>query len=130
MKQLLIFLFLTGQLCYAKAEGNIVKDDIHYKASADEIILMLQGKQKLDFKRAVFLLENAYYGGKLNYETFRKQIDDIKTKLYQIKKRAPIPNENMKNNWAVFSYMVDSIKENNFKPYQYDLKKFYGRQRL
>ena len=39
----------------------------YYQIAVDEIIDMLEDKKQLSFKRAVFLVENAYYNGKLNW---------------------------------------------------------------
>ncbi len=35
---------------------------------------MLKGQKPIDFKRAVFVTENAYYKGTLNYQTFCNSI--------------------------------------------------------
>lgn len=126
MKQLFLLFTLISLTISNNAENHKFQDDIHYKTSAEEMILMLQGKQKLSFKRAVFLLENAYYAGKLNYNEYCTNIDNIKSRIATIKKRAPMLDENMKNNWAIFSYMTDSIEENNYKPFQYDYDNFMG----
>lgn len=42
---------------------------------------MLTGIKPISFKRAVFLTENAFKGGTLNYQAFCKEIDDNVLKL-------------------------------------------------
>jgi hypothetical protein len=51
-----------------------------FEQAYSDLEAMLQGKQRLDFKRAVFLTENAYYMGGLDYGLFCKAIDELKNK--------------------------------------------------
>lgn len=93
-----------------------------YLQAVDEVEDMLEGRKPLSFKRAVFLYENAYFDGKLNWQDFCDEIDKIKVKLDQM-----IVNRNMSKfktaaHWAIFNYMTDTIPENDFKPYRYDLE--------
>jgi len=48
-----------------------------YLEAFDELGAMLDGKQKLNLKRAVFLVENAYFNNQGNYEDFENQIDNF-----------------------------------------------------
>ena len=46
-----------------------------------------------------------------------------------------IDNRNLRQyktagNWAVFTYMSDSIPENDFKPYQYDFENFMSNSNI
>jgi hypothetical protein len=41
-----------------------------YEKTFNELKAMLEGQQECNFKKAVFLTENAYHGGSLNYEKF------------------------------------------------------------
>jgi hypothetical protein len=52
-----------------------------YKNAYVEITQMLEEKTPISFKRAVFLMENAFLKGSLQYEQFNKQIGAIGEKL-------------------------------------------------
>lgn len=121
MKSLLIILFLA--FC---CELSFATSDSNYNKSIVELCSMLQGTKPISFKRAVFLIENAHYSGKLDYNQFCSQISTIKSKLIQIAEKCPSKDKNTKLNWAIYRYMVDSIPENNFKPFIYDLDNFMG----
>ena len=97
-----------------------------YQIAVDEITEMLNGQKPLSFKRAVFLTENAYYGGKLNWTEFCNDIDQAKIKINQMIVAKNLQRFKTAGNWAIFTYMTDSVPENNFQPYTYDLENFMG----
>lgn len=97
-----------------------------YQIALDEISEMLNGQKPLSFKRAVFLTENAYYDGKLDWKEFCGKIEQIKLKLNQMIVDKNLQQYKTAGNWAVFSYMIDSIPENNYHPYKYDFENFMG----
>jgi len=85
---------------------------------------MFKGEKDLSFKRVVYLVENAYYEGKIDWNEYNNEILRIKPILDRM-----IDNRNLRRyktagNWAIFTYMSDSIPENDFKPYQYDFENF------
>lgn len=85
---------------------------------------MLEGKTPIKFKRAVFLMENAYLENKLNYDQFNAEISSIAKKLHTLIQNKHIERYKTAANWAVFTYMVDSIPENEYHPYLYDFQNF------
>jgi hypothetical protein len=87
---------------------------------------MLQGKQPIQFKRAVFLTEDAYYNHTLNYNDFCKQLRDIAIIMQQMIGQRNLGGFKTAGNWAAFSYMTDTIAANNYKPYVYDFDDFMG----
>lgn len=97
-----------------------------FQIAVDEMTEMLNGTKPLSFKRAVFLTENAYYGGKLNWTEFCNDIDNVKIKINQMIVAKKLQSFKTAGNWAIFTYMTDSIPENNFHPYTYDLENFMG----
>lgn len=97
-----------------------------YQTAAKEMTQMLNGQKPLSFKRAVFLSENAYYGGKLNWTEFCNDIDKAKNKINQMIVSRNLQRFKTAGNWAIFTYMTDSIPENDFHPYTYDLENFMG----
>lgn len=97
-----------------------------FNSAFTEIRDMLQGKKPLSFKRAVWLTEQAYFDGKLDWNTFNQQVTGIKNNLINIVKRKSLGAFKTGNNYAIFSFMTDSIPENNYTPCTYDLDNFMG----
>lgn len=103
-----------------------VPDDIqkYFDIAIDEIDQMLKGEKPLSFKRAVYLVENAYFNGKISWEEYNNDILSISPILNKMIDDRNLRQYKTAGNWAVFTYMSDSIPENNFKPYQYDFEGF------
>lgn len=57
--------------------GQSIDDKINYDLAFDELHQMLKGEKPISFKRAVFITENAYVKGLLNYDEFTFQIDAL-----------------------------------------------------
>lgn len=95
-----------------------------YENAFTEINQMLEGKNPISFKRAVFLTENAFLNGSWTYDKFNGQIQIIATKLKQLIKERYLEQFKTAGNWAAFTYMRDSISQNNFRPYTYDFDNF------
>jgi len=49
----------------------------HYRNAATKLNSMLRGAEPMSLKRAVFMTENAYLGGRLKYDDFNKQIQKL-----------------------------------------------------
>jgi len=82
----------------------------YYKAF-DEINNMLEGKQQLNLGRAIFLVENAYYNNKLNYEDFQKTItDQIKICNEKIREEKLNKENNLVKNMMLFRLISDTLK--------------------
>lgn len=103
-----------------------VPDDIqkYFTIAIDEIDQMLRGEKPLSFKKAVYLVENAYYDGNVSWEDYNNEILRIKPILNKMIDDRNLRQYKTAGNWAVFTYMSDSLPENNFKPYQYDFENF------
>ena len=101
-----------------------------------EIQRMLEGRQRLDFKRAVFVSENAYFNDSLNYAAFERDIDFLKGLTDHIYSKISMANYpyadslKLKKNYALFVLLKDTIyKDSNVffsKPIQYDFNDFLG----
>ena len=96
----------------------------YFDIAINEIDQMLKGEKALNFKRAVYLVENAYYEGKISWEEYNNGILSIKPILNKMIDDRNLRQYKTAGNWAVFTYMSDSIPENGFKPYQYDFESF------
>lgn len=97
-----------------------------YRNAFNEQLQMLKGQKPIDFKKAVFITENAYYKGQLNYQTFCNDISATAQKLKQLIKERGVEKFKTSGNWAVFTYMTDSLPINDFKPCTYDFDDFMG----
>lgn len=91
--KILIPLLLAFSVFTLKAQ-DISKRN--FQQAYQEISSMLEGKQPLDFEKAVFLTENAYRDNSLNYEDFKSAIDIHSTIIEQFIKA------NDKYDWKQF----------------------------
>lgn len=96
----------------------------YFDVAINEIEQMLKGEKALNFKKAVYLVENAYYEGKISWKEYNNGILSIKSILNKMIDDRNLRQYKTAGNWAVFTYMSDSIPENNYKPYQYDFESF------
>jgi len=85
---------------------------------------MLEDKDPINFKRAVFLMENAFLKGKLQYTDYNKRIKAIADTLQHMIHARRLEHFKTAGNWAAFTYMVDSIPQNNRSPFSYDFDNF------
>jgi len=97
-----------------------------YQKAFDEQYRMLRGEISVDFKRAVFLTENAYHKGALNYNDFTDEIARTGVLLRNLIRYKGFSGYKTAGNWAVFSYMTDSLPINNYQPCTYDFDDFWG----
>jgi hypothetical protein len=78
-----------------------------YESAFIEIQKMLKDESQLDFKRAVFLTENAFHSNTLDYKAFCRQIDDIENRLSQFMIDRGVSNHVMGKQFAIFNYMIN-----------------------
>jgi hypothetical protein len=86
----------------------------HYYNAFKEHCAMLEGKQSLDFKKAVFITENAYYDNQHDYEDFCHAIEVYVTICKNLKQSFDLtyPKEDKEKTLvyaSVFKYMTDTI---------------------
>jgi hypothetical protein len=103
---------------------------------------MLEGTRDLNFKKAVFIVENAYFKGGLSYDIYNKKIQVLvdmsngwmgANSLTGYRERDSI---NFLKNMAIFKVLKDTIYYFNDKkfgivqvasyPYEYDFDDFFG----
>jgi hypothetical protein len=116
---LLFTLSLTDSFSQSKAA---------YESAFVEIHKMLKGESPLDFKRAVFLTENAYYSNKLDYKEFCQRIDNIELKLNQFMRDKGVVNHVMGKQFAIFNYMMEPSKYNDNTRMNYDFEDLMGQK--
>jgi hypothetical protein len=59
------------------AQQKCVSKSIHFDKAYNEIAAMLATKQTISLKQAIFLTENAYYDGKLDWNWYDSQLNNI-----------------------------------------------------
>lgn len=123
---LFVTCFCLTQFCL-QAQTTVDTSQKHkqlYENAYNEMTQMLEGKQAISFKKAVFLMENAYLNNTWTYEKFNQQISSLTNKLRQLINERQFEQFKTASNWAAFTYMKDSIRQNNFKPFSYDFENF------
>ena len=127
MKKIITFLLTIILVVSTNRTFAQTKDSSQiYKDAFSEQLQMLKGEKTISFKRAVFLTENAFNNGKLDYTTFCKEISTTGQQLKTLIKQRGLEKYKTAGNWAVFSFMMDSLPINNFKPCTYDFTDFMG----
>lgn len=121
MKIVFVILVFGFYNSYAQTEHKEL-----YKKAFNEQHQMLKGEIPINFKRAVFITENAYHKGSLNYETFKNEISQTGIMLKNLIRQRGLIGYKTAGNWAVFTYMTDSLPINNYTPCTYDFDDFMG----
>jgi hypothetical protein len=133
---LLIFPFLSFNLISAQ---NLDTDNVNqvYQDAYNEIELMLSGKKKMSFKRAVLISEYAYLNAKLDTVSVNNQISFHKNWCLLFKKLNTL-NYDFKDKsnvelWgSIFKVMTDTIAvdiKNDISihlPFRYNFDDFFG----
>jgi len=136
-KTYFILFFFILCFCEAKAQYNRV-DSIqkNFDKAYNELEAMLNGKQQASFKRAVYLVENAYFDDSLNYNLYLGLIDYYKkvalaynkVNKLQSYKYADSLKQNL--NASLFKIFTDTIKtiDNQIAstPFQYNFQDALG----
>jgi len=89
---------------------------------------MLENESAVDFKKALFTIENAYYGNTMNYEEFDRGIQSLALKCENMIAQKQIQTYKTAGNWAIFMLMTQKVPENDSQPYIYDFEDFLGRK--
>ena len=109
----------------------------YFRQASEKLNRMLSGQEPMNLKQAIFAIENAYFGGKLDYQQFDKEIQDLITIA---KLKAAQDGYNWKNpqtrNIMLFRAMADTLKVKSpanegyitSYPMQYDFDDYMGKQ--
>jgi hypothetical protein len=98
----------------------VQKGQEYYDIAFNEISAMLDGKQPLSIKRAVFLAEWAYFDGKLDYEKFCKTIDSATDFIKRFIKVNEMEKYKTAKNMALIEYFFRPYSGNGYKPFTYN----------
>lgn len=81
-------------------------DDAIFEESYFELIDMFDGKLPYNLKRAEYLVENAYYGGRINYDVFCHEIDSVVLVLNNFIDINNLRHYTTAPNFALFEYFT------------------------
>lgn len=87
---------------------------------------MLEGKEPLDFTKAVYLVENAYFEDSLSLEDYRGKVKQIAKSCKAMIAEKGIQHYKTAGNWAIFMWMTQKVTQNNKQPCNYDFEDFLG----
>lgn len=126
----------TGQTILEQPKPPMEKDSVKnasdstncytYECAYQEYLDMLEGRKPLDFKRAVFIYENTYLKGTLNYDEFSNHFAELAEKLKNFINKKGISAYKTAGQYAIFSYMYESSYLNNNQIFKYDFNDFMG----
>ena len=102
-----------------KKSENLTTD--LFRHAYEEIKDMLENRKPISFKKAVFLIDNAYMGGTLNWEWYNQEIKNKLTVFDQMINSSGYGKYKTAKNWAIHTYMTDTtITPNGYQRYHYD----------
>jgi hypothetical protein len=92
-----------------------------FRQAYEEIKDMLEGRKTISFKKAVFLVDNAYMGGLLNWNWYEQEIKNKLPVFDQMINSTGYGRYRTSKNWAIHTFMTDTTKNTNgLQYYQYD----------
>jgi hypothetical protein len=123
--------------CFNVSKGQAIdKGQINFEKAYSEINDMLNNKQKPSFKRAVFVVENAYLDDSLDYKIYLSVIELYKRIALSYKKANSLKDYNYSDstqvalNGALFKVFTDTIYDSEKKivsvPFTYDFEDVFG----
>lgn len=137
----IIFKMLTDTLyreLNPKSISYQIDPEIYYNDAFNEFKRMLEGKQEISFKRAVFITENAYFYNELDYTNFCNYISSFATiakewtKTNKLKDYNFTDSTNVLLNAAIFYTITDTIFSTNrsivSSPYIYDFNDCFAKE--
>ncbi len=131
-KVILIFFILLNFQVFSQDRDSL------YQNAFTKLTEMLEGKREINFKKAVFTVENAYLLGELDTIRFNKQINFLKNLAIRINQQAKLDyqgsdKETVSKYASIFSVLKDSIPLINQKnelfvhtPFTYDFEDVFG----
>jgi len=151
-KSIIIFLFFPHFIIvktFAKNIDSTASAKQCFQNTKAEIDSMLSGKIPLNYERAVFLTENAYWGNKYSYESFEGMLDfqtliikslsnvnnhedslNFKTTIDKTAAEKKLLYQKALDNWAIYTYLTDTTKlyskKENFSFFNLPVKYSYN----
>jgi len=124
---LTIVLLQTATLFANSENDTLSKQKQCFYDAKTELENMLSGKIPLDYERAVFITENAYWSNEINYNLFKstikfhaknvmklaeanrnEQSQNFNATLLETEEQKREKYQNLLYNWAIFTYLTDT----------------------
>lgn len=99
-----------------------------YQQAYSEIVNMLEGKQPISIKRAVYISEWAYLNGELDSITFNKEISRIASFINRFVESNGLTQYKTGKQIAICEYFFKPWSGNNYIPYTYDFGEDYSNE--
>jgi hypothetical protein len=117
---------MQGQVRYELPDNSQKSEAQLYRQAFDETSKMLEGKQPLDLKRAIYLTENAWLGN-MDYEWFCHLIDKETEALKSaLKAEGHSPENNDAVKWMLSRFYSDTVGQH--LPFRYDFEDPFGKE--
>lgn len=107
----------------------------HFDSALAELNQMLTGQVPLNLKKAVFIVENAYFENKLDYGQFKSSIQyAVDICQLEMAENNILPSDNFAKNLTIFNYISDTTEVNlvgqektlTHYPIKYDFNDYNG----
>ncbi len=120
--------------------SQVSYDQSLYLKGYNEISRMLENPSERDFKRAVFIVENAFYNGEKDYKAFNSKVRSLASMAYSFSNQVDliyegIDSTNIRTHTGIWAIMTDTLTFDMgsgvslvSKPYTYDFEDVFGRQ--
>lgn len=131
LKGIILFIFIFATSLYSSELNNQIPKENNVSIDSNSIKLyrhafleiknMLEEKTQYDFKRAVFVVDNAFMKGSLDWNWYLTEITSKIPIFENAIQKAGFGKYPTSKNWAIHMYMTDtSVTGNGLQPYQYD----------
>ena len=121
------YVVIFSVLSLSVVNGQTI-DNTKYKDAYLEISDMLDGRQPLSIKRAVFLAEWAYLDGKPDYEKYCNTIDSAANFIMRFIRANETGKYKTAKNMALIEYFFHPYSGNGHKPFTYDFNDDEGKK--
>ena len=105
----------------------MIKDKF-FLEGLEELNMMLNGEKAYSLKKAEFIVEWAYSGGKMSFSKYCHDIDSITYILKRFIEINNIKQYKTAPNYALFEYFTKPSPMNGNKAFSYDFNDFTGKQ--
>jgi len=98
-------------ISYRLPDLSSLRGTEYFQSALTELRKMLNGEIPLDLKKAVFIVENAYFENKLDYQQFENSIQQaVRICELSMLENKIDPNDNFAKNLTIFNYMSDTVQ--------------------
>lgn len=100
----------------------------YFEQAYSEMVAMLDGRDSVNLKRAVFLQDWAYFDAKLDYKAYCHEIDSIAANLKGFIALNGLDRSPIGGNIALFEFFSNPNPLNGYKSYDYDFDDYRGKK--